>query len=137
VLEDVRCNGARNPPHVVESEIVGNEAAPAVGTEFDLGHRGRWSSVVGRSLYAVRRSQMQIPRFVRDDFKRTLRTTDDQRLTTAFHTNFFSFFSSRYFTTLPTSCDWSSVVTSSASSVSTITRSLTPTRATNFPGART
>src|SRR5579871_5821196 len=50
------------------------------------------------------------------------------------YTRFFLFFSSSHFTTLPTSCEASRVVISSASSVSTTTRLLTPTVATNFPG---
>src|ERR1700755_1201865 len=38
------------------------------------------------------------------------------------------------FTTLPTSCEWLRDVMSKASPVSTTTRSLTPTRATNLSG---
>ena len=51
------------------------------------------------------------------------------------YSSFVSFFSSRCFTILPTSCERSRVVISSASSVSTTTRSFTPTAATNFRGA--
>ena len=54
VLEDVAGNRASHAAHVVESEIVGNEAAPTVGTEFDLGHEwivvSRWSLVVRNTL---------------------------------------------------------------------------------------
>src|ERR1035437_129794 len=84
VLEDVTGNRSGHAAHVVKSEIVGNKAAPAVGTEFDLGHSRRWSLVVSRSL--------GLP-------------NDERPSTNDLHTSFFSFFSSRCFTTLPTSCD--------------------------------
>ena len=47
MLEDVSCDRACDPPYVVESEVVGNEAAPAVGAEFDFSHGvgSRWSAV--------------------------------------------------------------------------------------------
>src|SRR5450759_39379 len=112
VLEHVAGNRSRNAAHVMESDIVGNKAAPAVGTELDVGHSP--SLVVSRSQGLA---------------------NDERPSTNDLYTSFFSFFSSRCFTTLPTSWDWSSVVTSSASSVSPITRLLTPTRATNLPGA--
>src|SRR5438094_8104582 len=51
------------------------------------------------------------------------------------YTSLRNFLSSRYFTTFPTSCAWSSVVIKSASSVSTTTSSFIPTAATNFLGA--
>src|SRR4029077_18996582 len=49
VLEDIACDCAGNAAHVLESEVVGDKAAPTVGTEFDLCHgssslvAGRWS----------------------------------------------------------------------------------------------
>src|ERR1035437_3200600 len=55
VLEDVTGNRSGHAAHVVKGEIVGNKAAPAVGTEFDLGHSpslvvSRWSLVVRKGL---------------------------------------------------------------------------------------
>ncbi len=63
ILENVGGDGARDATHVVEGEIVGDEAAPAVGAEFDFRHgslvvRDRvvvlFSSVVGRLSLVVR-----------------------------------------------------------------------------------
>src|SRR5258706_14755556 len=47
ILEDVASDRARNAPDIIESKVVGNEAAPAVGAEFNLCHWRRWS--FGRS----------------------------------------------------------------------------------------
>src|SRR5438309_10453293 len=56
-------------------------------------------------------------------------------LVTDCYTSLRNFLSSRYFTTCPTSCAWSSDVIKIASLVSPTTRSFIPTAATNFPGA--
>src|SRR5208337_1377719 len=59
VLEDVDGDGSRHATYVVEGEVVGDQASPAVGTEFDLGHglppiAGRRSLVIGRSQFVIR-----------------------------------------------------------------------------------
>src|ERR1700723_1391187 len=118
MLQNVCCDRARHAAHVIEGEILGDDASPTVGTEFygssHLLVVSRWSSVIGKiGLF--------------------LPTTKDKR-PMAFYTNLSNCFSSRYFTILPTSCACSRVVIRSASSVSTITRSFTPTAAPNLCG---
>src|SRR5947209_4220120 len=68
----------------------------------------RWLLVVGRVGLVIDRlgNNCQLGFGLAKDQRQT--TNDD------FHTSFFSFFSSRYFTTLPTSCAFSRVVTSNA-----------------------
>ena len=38
MFENIASDCACHAAYVLECEIVGNKAAPAVGTEFDLGH---------------------------------------------------------------------------------------------------
>src|SRR5208283_3624221 len=81
MLEDVAGDCARHAAHVVEGKVVGDKAAPAVGTEFDLGHGIR------RSLFAARCSQIQVPRSTWDDHPKGCReqlTTNSERLSHKF-----------------------------------------------------
>src|SRR5690349_10152650 len=112
MLQHVGSNSARNPPYVIKSKVVGDESAPAVGAKFYGLVLGHWSLVFGRwslvgSLWLLAMRCWPGP------------TTTDQG---PFHTRLFNFFSSRYFTTFPTSWACSRVVIRSASSVSTTTR---------------
>src|SRR5581483_3323272 len=52
ILENVRGDGARHPAHVFESEVVGDDAAPSVGSELDL---RRHLQMLLRSASAARR----------------------------------------------------------------------------------
>ena len=117
VLVDVDRHGVAYAPHVVEGEIVGDDAAPTVGPKLDLcAHVDSLASTVLTKIAQMASANRELP--------------------AASHTSRFIFFSSRYFTTLPTSCECSRVVISSASSVSTTTRLSTPTAATNlFPAS--
>ena len=38
VLEHVAGDCARHTAHIIEGKVVGDQAAPAVGSEFDVGH---------------------------------------------------------------------------------------------------
>ena len=117
VLVNVDRHGVAYAPHVVEGEIVGDDAAPTVGSKLDLcAHLDSLASTVLTKIARMASSNRELP--------------------AASHTSRFIFFSSRYFTTLPTSCECSRVVISSASTVSTTTRLSTPTAATNlFPAS--
>src|SRR5205085_6797961 len=86
VFKNVSGNGACHATHVLECKVVGDEATPAVGAEFDFCH-----AVLG-SRFSVTCGMV--------------------------HVNFVNLFWSRCFTTFPTSCDFSSVMISRASSVS-------------------
>jgi hypothetical protein len=54
VFKHIAGNRASNQSDVVKGEIVRNQAAPTVGTEFDLGHGVEFR----RSLFVVRRSRI-------------------------------------------------------------------------------
>src|SRR5581483_10249534 len=114
MLEDVGGNRCGHPAHVGEGEIVGDDTAPSIRSELDFRFR------------RDRRAWLS----QRDLYRHISPSSPGQ-------TSLFNFFSSRYLTTLPTSCAWRRVVISSASSVSTTTMSVMPTAATNFPGAWT
>jgi len=53
MLEDVAGYCSGNTAHVGEGEVVGDKTAPAVGSEFDLGHS--WLLVAHRCSFATRR----------------------------------------------------------------------------------
>src|SRR5207237_9210587 len=94
VLQDVGSDCASDTAHIVIREVLGDNAAPAVGAKFN------WM-VVGH-------------------------------LVTDCYTSLRNFLSSRYFTTFPTSCAWSSVVIKSPLSLSTFTRFFFTISANNF-----
>src|SRR6266851_4284171 len=90
---------------------------------------GSWLLVVGGMVLVI---QVVVVRET-DRHMRLAKNQEPTAYNRFSHTSFFNFFSSKCFTTLPTSCEFSRVVTSNASSVSTTTMSFTPTTATNFP----
>ena len=61
MFQNVAGDGSRNAANVVESEVVGDQAAPTVGAEFDcvMGQgsssllASRWSLVVGRWRFVI------------------------------------------------------------------------------------
>src|SRR6266498_3981195 len=137
---DVRGDGAGGAAHIGEGEVVGDHAAPAVRAEFD-----RISLRFQGFIFKIK-DQLQSTHRRNTNHDSQKRPGMSTRTSPANHsrcpvlklypqlsyTSLDCFCWSKCLTILPTSCERSMVVISSASPESTTTRPFTPTAATNL-----